>query len=80
MEKNSLFSHFLSLSAIHSLEDDIWPWFVMSDISYQSDKESYGEKDEDFNVEDYQDDLESDESFNDIINEDNKNVNISFLS
>ncbi|OXU20449.1 hypothetical protein TSAR_014419 [Trichomalopsis sarcophagae] len=45
----------------------------MSDISDQSDKESYGEKDEDFNVEDYQDDLESDESFNDIVNDDNKN-------
>jgi hypothetical protein len=50
----------------------------MSDISDISDKESFGEKDEEFNVKDYQDDIESDESFNELINDANdakKNVN-----
>lgn len=48
----------------------------MSDISDTSDKESYGDKD-DYNIDDdYQDDLGSDESFNDP-NDDNRNVNNS---
>ena len=48
----------------------------MSEISEPSDKESYGEKDEDFNVEDYQNDIESDESFNDFINDENDEKNV----
>lgn len=50
---------------------------AMSDFSEQSDKESLGEKDDDFNIADYQDDVESDESFNDTINGHNAAANVS---
>ncbi|XP_058806576.1 general transcription factor 3C polypeptide 5 [Phymastichus coffea] len=40
----------------------------MSDVSEASDKESLGEKDDDFNIADFQEGADSDESFNNIIN------------